>query len=280
MGFATSGCSGNYLQKFIASVLGFKSVWHVGRAWVVKWSFKGDKCVLSFKASWISCRRTEVSLLLKAFETCNRKRHMIKCLLRYYNLNSHSCDRKKKCCLLIAETVKALLSTNADMQLVLLPVEVITVRSHGDQQYVAFLPAGRGNAFSALKKSKSWLQNNLLYIAMQKSEFFYHMVCKKPQMNLLRCSKNFFPSKENLVVNTSRNNTDKPCSAPKIVPSSTLGEEQKGKRELKSMPTYQSVLEYCCSIQHSAFTSLSALIFCLFLPCVETYPYLLLGIGE
>lgn len=58
------------------------------------------------------------------------------------------------CCLFVAETVKALLSTNAEMQLILLPLEVITVRSHSDQQYVVFLPAERGNAFSALKNPR------------------------------------------------------------------------------------------------------------------------------
>lgn len=58
---------------------------------------------------------------------------------------------KKICGLLIAETVKALQSTNAEMQLILLPLEVSAVSGHGERQYVALLPAGRGNAFPALK---------------------------------------------------------------------------------------------------------------------------------
>lgn len=51
----------------------------------------------------------------------------------------------------MAETIKALWSANAELQFILLPLEVIPVRSHCDQQYVALLPAGEGNAFSALK---------------------------------------------------------------------------------------------------------------------------------
>lgn len=47
----------------------------------------------------------------------------------------------------MAETVAALWSANAEMQFILLTLEVITARSHCDQQYVALLPAGEGNAF-------------------------------------------------------------------------------------------------------------------------------------
>lgn len=134
-------------------------------------------------------------------------------------------------CLLRAETVKVLLSTNAEMQLILLPLEVITVRSQSDQQCVAFLPAGRGNAFSALRNPRVDFKTTCTSTVMQESEFVYHMLCKKPQMNLLRCSKNFFISKENLVVEHKWTNTDRPYSAAKIVSFSALGEKQKGKRE-------------------------------------------------
>lgn len=108
------------------------------------------------------------------------------------------------CYLLIAEAVKALLSTNAEMQLILLPLEVITVRSHSDQQCVALLPAGRGNVFSALRNPRVDFKTTCcMSIAIPESEFVYHMLCKKLQMNLLQCSKNFFLFKKNLVVNKS-----------------------------------------------------------------------------
>lgn len=123
------------------------------------------------------------------------------------------------CCLLIAETVKALLSTNAEMQLILLPLDVITVRSHGDQQYVAFLPAGRGNALSALKNPKVDFKTTCrTSIAMWESEFVYHMLCKKPQVNLLRCSKILSLSKKNLVVNTSGTIQTGHAALPKLFP--------------------------------------------------------------
>lgn len=84
---------------------------------------------------------------------------------------------KKMCCLLIAETVKASLSTNAEMQLILLPLEVITVRSHNDQLCVAFLPAGRGDTFSALKNPRVDFKTTCCTsIAMQELEFVYHML--------------------------------------------------------------------------------------------------------
>lgn len=91
---------------------------------------------------------------------------------------------------------------------------------------------------------------------MQESEFVYHMLCKKPQMSLLRCSKNFFLSKKNLVVNKSGTIQTGCTLLPKLFP---LPPWERSKRELKSMPTYQPVLEYCCSIQHSAFTTIPAL---------------------
>lgn len=90
------------------------------------------------------------------------------------------------CGLLMAETVKALWSANAEMPFILLPLEMITVRSHGDQQYVALLPTGEGNAFSALKNSRLDFKTSCCtFIAMQKSEFGYNMLSKKPQTNFL-----------------------------------------------------------------------------------------------
>lgn len=164
---------------------------------------------------------------------------------------------KKICGLLIAETVKALQSTNAEMQLILLPLEVIAVSGHGERQYVALLPAGRGNAFSALKNPRADFKTTCCTsIAVQESEFVYHMLCKKPQMNLLRCSKNFFLSKKNLVVNKSGTIQTGCTLLPKLFP---LPPWERSKRELKSMPTCQPVLEYCCSIQYSALTTISAL---------------------
>lgn len=82
----------------------------------------------------------------------------------------------------MAETVKALWSANAEMQFILLPLEVITVRSHCDQQYVPLLPAGEGNAFSARVDFRTSCCTS---IAMQELEFSYKMLCKKLQMNFL-----------------------------------------------------------------------------------------------
>lgn len=89
---------------------------------------------------------------------------------------------KKICCLLMAETVEALWSANAEMQFILLPLEVITVRSHCDQQYVALLPAGEGNAFSALKYSRVDFKTSCCtFIAMQELEFGCNMLYRKPR---------------------------------------------------------------------------------------------------
>lgn len=89
-------------------------------------------------------------------------------------------------CLLMAEAIKALWSANAELQFTLLPLEVITVRSHCDQQYVALLPAGEGNAFSALKNSRVDFKTSCCTsITVQESEFGYNMLCKEPQMNFL-----------------------------------------------------------------------------------------------
>lgn len=59
------------------------------------------------------------------------------------------------CCLFMAGTSKALWSANAEVQFILFSLEVITVRSHCDQQNAALLPAGEGSTFSTLKKFKS-----------------------------------------------------------------------------------------------------------------------------
>ena len=107
---------------------------------------------------------------------------------------------KKICCLLMAETIKALWSANAEIQFILLPLEVITVRSHCDQWYIALIPAGEGNAFSALRKSRVDFKTSFTSIAVQQSESGYNMLCKKPQMNFLWCSKNLSLSKKKLVV--------------------------------------------------------------------------------
>lgn len=70
----------------------------------------------------------------------------------------------------MAETLTALWSANAEVQFVLLSLEVITVQSHCDQQYVTLLPAGEGNVFSALKNSKvDFKTNRCTSIAMQES---------------------------------------------------------------------------------------------------------------
>lgn len=55
----------------------------------------------------------------------------------------------------MAGTSKALWSANAEVQFILFSLEVITVRSHCDQQNAALLPAGEGSTFSTLKKFKS-----------------------------------------------------------------------------------------------------------------------------
>lgn len=47
-------------------------------------------------------------------------------------------------------------------------------------------------------------------------------------------------------------------SGAKIVPCSSMGEEQKDKRGLKSLQIYRPVLDHCCSIQRSALTTISA----------------------
>lgn len=203
---AEVSCSGNGSQKIYSASLRIQScTWHLGKAWTVKWGFKGYKLwsFESFKAICINHRNTEVSLLLKAFEKHNRERYTKKCLLRVYNWSSHICVGIEGCCLLMAEAVKALWAANAEMQFILLPLEEIPVRIHCDQQYVALLLAQEGNDFSALKSSRVDFKTSCTSIAVQEWEFGYKMLCKKHQMSFLWCSKYLFLSKKNLLVSKS-----------------------------------------------------------------------------
>lgn len=197
---AEVSCSGNGSQKIYSAPLRIQiCIWHLGKAWTIKWGFKDYKCVESFKAICLNDRNTEVSLLLKAFEKHNRERYMKKCLLRVYNWSSHICVRIEVCCLLMAEAVKALWSANAEMQFILLPLEEIPVKIHCDQQYVALLLAQEGNVFSALENSRvDFKPSCCTSIAVQEWDFGYKMLCKKHQMSFLWCSKYLFPRKRYL----------------------------------------------------------------------------------